>query len=303
VIFARGGSGELSETSVCRCGGQAGELVVALEADHRRSGPAVIHRASKVEPEWLLELFPDWIEDTDEVVFNPGTEGVEKVGRLTYDGLVLDEVRRTDVRGEEVAGVLLDAVQQAGLGAICDVEDLEQWRLRVGLASELLPEIDPIEETDVTETLAELCRQSRSFDDLRNASLIQSLLARHLGPNRAAVEKLAPQTVSIPGRKNVPVHYEPDRPPWIEAFLQDFFGARNGPRIGGGKIPLVIHLLAPNRRAVQVTTDLAGFWQKHYPEVRRSLMRRYHKHYWPEDPTAAKPKKPGWRRRESRGRH
>jgi ATP-dependent helicase HrpB len=80
------------------------------------------------------------------------------------------------------------------------------------------------------------------------------------------------------------VHYEPDRPPWVQSRLQDFFGLRDGPKLGGE--PLVLHLLAPNQRAVQVTTDLAGFWQRHYPELRRQLMRRYPRHAWPEDPLA-----------------
>jgi ATP-dependent helicase HrpB len=92
------------------------------------------------------------------------------------------------------------------------------------------------------------------------------------------------------------VHYEVDRDPWVESRLQDFFGAAEGPRIAEGRLPLVLHLLAPNQRAVQVTTDLAGFWQKHYPEIRKMLMRRYPKHAWPEDPRHAEPPKPPARR-------
>jgi ATP-dependent helicase HrpB len=69
--------------------------------------------------------------------------------------------------------------------------------------------------------------------------------------------------------------------------MQDFFGMVDGPRVASGKVPLVLELLAPNGRAVQVTTDLAGFWQRHYPALRKELMRRYPKHAWPEDPTAS----------------
>ena len=67
------------------------------------------------------------------------------------------------------------------------------------------------------------------------------------------------------------MHYEAGKPPWIESRLQDFFGTREGPTLAGGKAPLVLHLLAPNQRAVQVTTDLAGFWERHYPSIRREL--------------------------------
>src|ERR1035438_1369596 len=70
----------------------------------------------------------------------------------------------------------------------------------------------------------------------------------------------------------------------LASRLQDFFGMRETPRIANGKVPLVVHLLAPNQRPVQTTSDLAGFWQRLYPQVRRELSRRYPKHAWPENP-------------------
>jgi ATP-dependent helicase HrpB len=66
--------------------------------------------------------------------------------------------------------------------------------------------------------------------------------------------------------------------------LQDFFGMSEGPRVAGGRVPVVLHLLAPNQRPVQLTQDLAGFWTRHYPQVRRELSRRYPRHAWPEKP-------------------
>jgi len=77
---------------------------------------------------------------------------------------------------------------------------------------------------------------------------------------------------------------EAGKPPWIESRLQDFFGMETGPVIAGGRAQLVMHLLAPNHRPVQVTTDLAGFWRRVYPQVRKELSRRYPRHAWPEDP-------------------
>jgi ATP-dependent helicase HrpB len=89
----------------------------------------------------------------------------------------------------------------------------------------------------------------------------------------------------LPGRKRVAIHYEQDRPPWIASRMQDFFGLQRGPSIADGRVPLVLHLLAPNQRPVQVTQDLAGFWVKHYPQLRRELARRYPRHAWPDDPS------------------
>ena len=98
--------------------------------------------------------------------------------------------------------------------------------------------------------------------------------------------------VRLPGRRFVDVHYEADRPPWIESRLQDFFGMPDGPKLCRNQVPLTLHLLAPNMRAVQVTTDLSGFWLRHYPGIRKELMRRYPRHSWPEDGRTATPPEP-----------
>jgi ATP-dependent helicase HrpB len=123
-------------------------------------------------------------------------------------------------------------------------------------------------------TLVSLCRGRISFAE------ITDLLAA-LRPPR--IDLLAPARLKLPGGRDVSVHYEAGKPPWIESRLQDFFGVRETPRIG--ETPVVVHLLAPNRRPVQVTSDLAGFWERLYPQVRRELSRRYPKHKWPEKPT------------------
>ena len=84
------------------------------------------------------------------------------------------------------------------------------------------------------------------------------------------------------------MHYDGDSP-WLASRLQDFFGLRSGPSVLDGKLPLVLHLLAPNQRAVQVTKDLPNFWRTHYPELRTALSRRYPRHRWPENPEALIP--------------
>jgi ATP-dependent helicase HrpB len=96
------------------------------------------------------------------------------------------------------------------------------------------------------------------------------------------LEQAAPAQIKLPGGRQVKVHYEPGKPPWIESRLQDFFGMHETPRIHGA--PVVVHLLAPNHRPVQVTTDLKGFWERLYPQVRKELMHRYPRHKWPEKP-------------------
>jgi ATP-dependent helicase HrpB len=97
------------------------------------------------------------------------------------------------------------------------------------------------------------------------------------------LNEIAPRTLRLKGGRQVKIHYERGKTPWIASRLQDFFGMDESPRLGPKRTPVVLHLLAPNQRPVQTTTDLAGFWIRLYPEVRRELMRRYPRHEWPED--------------------
>ena len=119
-------------------------------------------------------------------------------------------------------------------------------------------------------------------------------LFHELSPDQQRLlREQAPEHVTLFGGRSVEVHYEAGKPPWIASRLQDFFGMADGPRVAKGRVPVTLHLLAPNRRAVQVTSDLAGFWERHYPALRRELGRRYPKHSWPEDGRSAKPPAPG----------
>ena len=100
----------------------------------------------------------------------------------------------------------------------------------------------------------------------------------------AGLDQYAPTRLRLPSGRQAKVHYESGKTPWVASRLQDFFGMTESPRIGKDRVPLVIHLLAPSQRPVQTTTDLAGFWARLYPQLRRELGRRYPKHSWPEKP-------------------
>lgn len=306
IVFAGGGSAELAETSVVR----EAELLVAVDVvEGERGRSATIRAASEVPPEHLLELFPDRIEERRTLRFDSKTQQVEASEALLYDGLVLDESVRRDVEGEDVAACLAKAAIEHGLEKLFDADGLENLRRRLAFAAAHgfpLPEgtvIDPAAQgatvgpdapgrvslSFVERALADACEGRRSFSDLRGLSLEQAMLSRLDGAGSSKMRELAPESIALPGRARVPVTYEVDRPPWIESRLQDFFGMKRGPHVAGGRVPLVLHLLAPNFRAVQVTTDLEGFWARHYPTLRKELMRRYPKHAWPEDPLSATP--------------
>ena len=139
----------------------------------------------------------------------------------------------------------------------------------------------PLDHAQIAAACAECCVGKRSLAELGRLSLIDVLLTRATKQQRELLLRETPERIMLPDGRKVPVHYEPGRPPWISSFLQDFFGMRSTPTLCAGRAPLTVHLLAPNRRPVQVTQDLPGFWERHYPALRRQLMRRYPKHAWP----------------------
>src|SRR5688572_4897806 len=155
------------------------------------------------------------------------------------------------------------------------------------LRREIAPESGIVAPTDdaLADVIARACEGAISFDELRKIGLLD-LLDAQLGDKRSLVDRLAPTHLTLPRRGRAPIHYELDKPPWIASRMQDFFGLARAPSIADGRVPLVLHLLAPNQRPVQVTTDLPGFWVKHYPAIRKELMRKYPRHKWPEDPAS-----------------
>jgi ATP-dependent helicase HrpB len=98
------------------------------------------------------------------------------------------------------------------------------------------------------------------------------------------LERFAPSSVVLKSGRRVKIQYESGKPPWMESRIQDFFGMKETPKVGGGEVNVVMHLLSPAKRPVQVTSDLAGFWKNHYPQLRKELSRRYPRHPWPENP-------------------
>ena len=266
------------------------EFMVALEAETRDDKPLpLIRLTARIEPEWLLDLFPDRIADTSATVWNRSAERAEQVNTLRYDALVLDETRGPAPPAAAAALLAEKALDGGldGLASFADRDALVNLLARLHFAGLATPGNDT---PDLTAAVTAFCAQNdlRSFADLRSAgpALLASLEAA-AGARQLA--QLAPATVRLPSGRHTPVHYDEGKPPWIASRLQDFFGVRETPRVGRERTPLVVHLLAPNHRALQTTTDLAGFWQRLYPQVRKELMRRYPRHSWPEDPLTAEP--------------
>jgi len=299
IVLTGGGSARLDPSSVVR----EAALLVAVDAEERRgdrrppgarAAEARVRIASAVTQEMLLDLFPDALRYETVVAWNATAERAEAAERLVYEDLVLEETRAKNPDPERIADVLAAEALARGPRAFAAEGALDRVLARLAFAAVHAPDagLAPPAEADVAAALRETCAGRRSFAELREADLPGALLARLDPRARAALDRLAPERVVLPGGRGVRVSYEPGKPPWIESRLQDFFGSAAGPAVAGGRVPLVLHLLAPNQRAVQVTTDLAGFWERHYPAIRKELMRRYPRHAWPENPRTASPPAP-----------
>ncbi len=238
-------------------------FLIAVDIEERREhGIPLVRLAAPIEPEWLLER----ATERTSLEWNRTAERVEQVSALLWDQLVIEETRAPAQPGEATARMLSHKALEAGVARFVDADALDQLTARAAFAGITI---------DAEAALAAQCERLTSFAELAKADLLPSLRPPNL-------DRAAPERIKLPGGRHVKVHYERGKPPWIESRLQDFFGMQDTPRIGGS--PVVVHLLAPNHRPVQVTTDLAGFWERLYPQVRRELSRRYPKHKWPEKP-------------------
>ncbi len=279
VAFMGGGGATLDPRSRVKS-----DLLLALEADQIKRGAGSetkVRLASLCEADWLLEAFPDRIKDTEELLFNAAKDRVERISRLWFEDLCIDESRgpaQADQPG--VADVLAEALLRKGLGE--DQEKVDRLLDRAAFLAKHRDDLGlPDREHFRHRLLAQACAGAVSLKDLKAIDWAWSLKSM-LGEAAAQLlEAWAPDTVQLPKGRPAKIHYDGESP-WIEARLQEFWGLKKCPTIAGGAVPLVLHLLAPNMRAVQVTTDLKGFWERVYKEIRPGLSRRYPKHYWPE---------------------
>ncbi|HEY0467429.1 MAG TPA: ATP-dependent helicase C-terminal domain-containing protein [Polyangiaceae bacterium] len=293
LVLASGGVARLSEQSVA----VDPEFLLALDVEEQRGGSSnqtTVRLASAIEPDWLLEDFASAVKLTDELEWNASAERVDRVEKMAFGAVVFDEARGAAPPSKAASAVLAAAARRGASLSFAKSDAVSSLTLRLRLVREYFPELEfpELDESSVDATLDLICVGLTSFAELSAVDVPSALLAGLTAAQRRALESETPERVRLPGGHSVQVHYEADRPPWIESRLQDFFGMPEGPRLCRGKLPLTLHLLAPNHRAMQVTTDLSGFWERHYPSIRRELMRRYPRHPWPEDGRTATPPAP-----------
>jgi ATP-dependent helicase HrpB len=268
-------------------------LVVAdMDAGDTR---ARIHRAVGVAEADLRERLGAAIVDEQTVCWDPGQQRVVATQQQRLGALVLASRDQPDADPQRVLDALLQGIADAGLGMLHWSEETRQLRARLQCLREWYPE-EPwmrMDDGHLLESLADWLgpwlHGVRRSDQLRRVDLAGALLASVPPPLRAHVDHRAPTHLQVPSGSRIRLHYEPGKPPVLAVKLQEMFGQRETPRICEGRVAVMVHLLSPARRPVQITQDLTGFWTSGYVEVRKELRGRYPKHPWPEDPTSAAP--------------
>jgi len=257
---------------------------------HDAGGEAEVRLASAVERAWLDEepAASANLATREDLLWHPSRRQVEARLRTSWLDLALEETP-TAITDPAAAASILAREAAADLARITPAADSAagSFLARLRWLASALPELalPPLDDAALAALLPELCHGLRSFAELAAADWLSRLHA-HVGHERVGeIERLAPTHVEAKGRRHRLV-YEPGKSPVLAARIQDLLGVRETPRVAGGRLPVLLHLLAPNQRPQQVTDDLAGFWQRTYPQVRKELRRRYPKHAWPEDPLA-----------------
>jgi ATP-dependent helicase HrpB len=257
---------------------------------------AQIFRAAPLTLEAIERVFADRIETRERVAWDDRAQAVVArrercLGRLVLQDEPLDPVPRA-----AIAAALIEGIRSIGLGCLPWTKEIEQWRARVAFARRqgALPGDWPDLSDDalragLEDWLAPFLERASRLSHLASLDLGTALRARLDWAHQRALDEVAPTHVVVPSGSRLPIDYAQGEVPVLAVRLQEMFGLAQTPAIAGGTVPLLLHLLSPASRPVQVTRDLASFWANGYRAVRADLRGQYPKHYWPDDPLQARP--------------
>jgi ATP-dependent helicase HrpB len=278
----------------------AAPYLVAAELDGRGT-ESRIYLAAPVDEAELARHFGDQIVEEATVAWDTATEAVRGRRRTRLGALVLADAPLRDPDPDEVRRALAAGIREAGPGALPWTDAARRAQQRLGFLHRLDPTWPDVSDAALVATLDDWLGPHlaglRRLDEVRRLDLAALLEGMLDWRQRAELDRLAPTHVTVPSGSRIPIDYGDAAAPVLAVRLQEMFGATETPRVAGGAVPLTLHLLSPAHRPMQVTQDLAGFWQRTYFDVRKDLKGRYPKHHWPDDPLAA----PATRRAKRRG--
>ncbi len=271
---------------------QNSPLFVCVDIDGAGTD-AMVRQASEVHREWLPQAS---VRSGEELFFHPTQKQVVARRRVAFDDLILEETPTSISDPNAAADVLFEAARsQLNVVMPSDDDSLNNFLARVRCLKQWMPDLPlpAVDDSMMLDVLQELCHGRRSFSELKNAAWLTTLQSKMDYALLQTIEREAPDRITVPTGSRMRLTYEAGRSPVLAVRIQEVFGMKQTPRIAGGRVPVLLHLLAPNMRPQQITEDLASFWANTYQDVRKELKRRYPKHSWPEDPLTAPPVKKG----------
>ena len=271
------------------------EFIVAAELDGAER-EARIFLAAPISAAALDEHFDTLISQSEEIRWDERDAAVRARRERRLGSLILQSSELKAPDADRVLAASLAGLEQLGIGALPWTPALRQWQSRIELlrhhhvaAATPWPDMS---DAALEQTLEEWAapwligltrREHFARLELRNA--LESFISH---AQRTILEREAPTHFTVPSGSSIPIDYTDGENPSISVRLQELFGLQQTPAIAGGKVPLLLKMLSPAGRPVQITRDLVSFWERGYHEVKKDLKGRYPKHYWPDDPYTAK---------------
>lgn len=259
-------------------------LLLPLEITEVGSGNAVktiLSMVSEIEPRWLREILPDRITRRRETVLNPDMLAAETLDREYFDDLLINE-KPAPVNVAEAAEILAEQIFKGALRLEKWDESVEQWIARTRCVAQWFPERRLITYSDdeLRVVLSEICSGATRYRQVQDRPCLAAVKDALSWQDQQFVEQMAPERILLPSGWRMKIEYTPGQPPRGRAKIQDLFGMDRSPAVAGGRQTVLLEILAPNFRPVQVTDNLANFWTNLYPQLRKELSRRYPRHKW-----------------------
>lgn len=292
IMFGKRGV-KLQPTSLVK----SSDFFVAIDGAESSAADTKVNLASAIELEWLEDYFNQEIQTLESVEFDVDNNKFLKSKVRALRGIPLANPSLQPCSPQELREQL-PLVAVANWAYLCEQnQSLKRWLERYAYMNRQLELSDEsLSEEQISSLVEMACLGEQSFQSLKEkdwAHFLESTLDSNL--NQVMKNKI-PDKICVPSGSWIHVNYPSDKSPYIEVRLQEIFGWTETPKVGPKEQSIVIHLLAPNFRPVQVTQDLKSFWQNAYPEVKRELKIKYPKHSWPDDPLNATPEAKGRRR-------
>jgi ATP-dependent helicase HrpB len=252
---------------------------------------ATIYKAIEITHGQIEEYLHEQIEEQNIVTWNDETERVDVKRVHKLGSITLKEMQSNNASDEEIIEVLLEELEEMGLDALNWSKEALNLRERVNFVNHHGYEFPNFSDEylleNMDEWLAPYLTGIKSLRELKALDLHNILLGQLSYEQSQELEKLAPKKLKVASGSNIAINYENPTQPILAVRLQEMFGTQNTPTLLNGKLKLMIHLLSPAKRPMQMTTDLESFWKNTYDEVKKELRGKYKKHYWPDDPLEA----------------